>query len=67
MQVTSPAIAAVVQPVKQMAIQAMEILFRRIDGEEGPPAARFEKCQVLMRESVGSPGRGPHSGGGNRQ
>ena len=55
MQVTWPSIAAVVQPVKQMAIQAMDMLFRRIDGEEGPPAALLERCQVLMRESVGPP------------
>jgi LacI family transcriptional regulator, galactose operon repressor len=67
MQVTWPAIAAVVQPVRQMAVQAMDMLFRRIDGEEGPPAARFERCTVLMRESVGSPSSGPHSGGANRQ
>jgi LacI family transcriptional regulator len=67
MQVTWPAIAAVVQPVKQMAVQAMDILFRRIEGEAGPPAALLEKCTVLMRESVGSPSSGPHPGGGNRQ
>jgi LacI family transcriptional regulator len=60
MQVTWPSIAAVVQPVKQMAIQAMDVLFRRIDGEEGPPTALLERCQVLMRESVGSPSSGPH-------
>ena len=67
MQVTWPAIAAVVQPVRQIAMQAMDMLFRRIDGEEGPPRARLEPCKVLMRESVGSPSSGPHSGGGNRQ
>jgi LacI family transcriptional regulator, galactose operon repressor len=53
--------------VTRMATEAMDILFRRIDGEDGPPVARLEKCTVLMRESVGSPGNGPHSGGGNRQ
>ncbi len=67
MQVTWPAIAAVVQPVRQIAVQAMDVLFRRIEGEDGPPKARLEPCKVLMRESVGSPGNGPHSGGGNRQ
>ena len=67
MQVTWPAIAAVVQPVHQIAGHAMEALFARIEGEEGPPTARLEPCKVLMRESVGSPGSGPHSGGGNRQ
>lgn len=67
MQVTWPAIAAVVQPVQQIAIEAMNLLFRRIEGEEGQPTARLEPCQVLMRESVGSPGNGPHSGGGDRQ
>ncbi|MCA1408098.1 LacI family DNA-binding transcriptional regulator [Ensifer sp. IC3342] len=67
MQVTWPAIAAVVQPVRQIAIQAMDALFRRIEGEGGPPIARLEPCKVLMRESVGSPGSGPHSGGGKRQ
>lgn len=67
MQVTWPSIAAVVQPVRQMAIQAMDVLFRRIDGEEGPPTALLEKCKVLMRESVGPPSSGPHSGGGSRQ
>jgi LacI family transcriptional regulator len=67
MQVTWPSIAAVVQPVEQIATEAMDILFRRIDGEEGPPTARLEKCKVLMRESVGSPGSGPHPGGGIRQ
>jgi LacI family transcriptional regulator len=55
MQATWPAIAAVVQPVRQMAVQAMDMLFRRIDGGEGPPLARLEPCKVLMRESVGSP------------
>lgn len=67
MQVTWPAIAAVVQPVRQIAVHAMDVLFARIEGEEGPPKARLEPCQVLMRESVGSPGNGPLSGGGNRQ
>lgn len=67
MQVTWPAIAAVVQPVRQIASEAMNLLFRRIDGAVGPPTARLEPCQVLMRESVGSPGSGPHSGGGDRQ
>ena len=67
MQVTWPAIAAVVQPVRQIATEAMDVLFRRIEGEGGPPMARLEPCKVLMRESVGSPGSGPHSGGGNRQ
>ena len=67
MQVTWPAIAAVVQPVRQIAVHAMDVLFRRIEGEEGPPTARLEPCKVLMRESVGSPGNGPHSGGGDRQ
>jgi LacI family transcriptional regulator len=61
MQVTWPAIAAVVQPVRQIAGHAMEALFARIEGGEGPPRARLEPCQVLMRESVGSPGNGPHS------
>lgn len=67
MQVTWPAIAAVVQPVRQIAIQAMDVLFRRIEGEAGPIRARLEPCRVLMRESVGSPGGGSHSGGGSRQ
>ncbi len=67
MQVTWPAIAAVVQPVRQIAIQAMDVLFRRIEGDQGPVKARLEPCKLLMRESVGSPGGGPHSGGGNRQ
>ncbi|MGX7873865.1 LacI family DNA-binding transcriptional regulator [Mesorhizobium sp. ORM6] len=62
MQVTWPAIAAVVQPVRQIAGHAMDALFARIEGGEGPPTARLEPCQVLMRESVGSPGSGPHSG-----
>lgn len=67
MQVTWPAIAAVVQPVRKIAAEAMELLFRRIEGEGGPPTARLEPCKVLMRESVGSPGDGPHAGGGDRQ
>ncbi|TJW74995.1 MAG: LacI family transcriptional regulator, partial [Mesorhizobium sp.] len=67
MQVTWPAIAAVVQPVREIAGNAMEVLFRRIEGEDGPPRARLEPCKVLMRESVGSPGSVPHSGGGDRQ
>ncbi|CDX17734.1 Transcriptional regulator, LacI family [Mesorhizobium sp. ORS 3324] len=67
MQVTWPAIAAVVQPVRAIASNAMEVLFRRIEGEGGPPTARLEPCKVLMRESVGSPGNVPHSGGGDRQ
>lgn len=67
MQVTWPAIAAVVQPVRQIAIQAMDLLFRRIEGESAPPRARLEACKLLMRESVGSPGGGAHSGGENRQ
>lgn len=61
MQATWPAIAAVVQPVRQIAIQAMDVLFRRIEGEEGPVRARLEPCRVLMRESVGPPATGPRS------
>lgn len=62
MQVTWPAIATVVQPVRQIAIHAMSALFRRIDGEDGQPRARLEPCKVLMRESVGVPGGGSHLG-----
>ncbi|WP_246249005.1 LacI family DNA-binding transcriptional regulator [Chelativorans alearense] len=67
MSVTWPTIAAVVQPVGQIAAQAMDMLFRRIDGESGPPTARLERCQLLVRESVGAPSSGPHSGGGTGQ
>jgi len=59
MQATWPTIAAVVQPVRRIAAEAMEMLFRRIEGDSGPPRARLEACRVLVRESVGSPG-GPH-------
>ncbi len=62
MQATWPSIAAVVQPVERIAAQAMDRLFRRIDGDDGPPVARFEKCRFLVRESVGTPGSGPHLG-----
>jgi len=65
MQVTWPAIAAVVQPVRQIAIHAMDVLFRRIDGEQGPVRAMLEPCRVLMRESVGSPAGGPQFAGGS--
>jgi LacI family transcriptional regulator len=67
MQVTWPAIAAVVQPVRQIAIQAMDVLFRRIEGEEGPPTAQLERCKFLVRESVGPPSNGPHFGGEARK
>lgn len=67
MQVTWPTIAAVVQPVRQIAKRAMNMLFRRIEGGEGPSEARLEPCKLLMRESVGAPGGGPHSGGGARR
>lgn len=67
MQVTFPAIAAVVQPVRRIATQAMDLLFRRIEGEEGPSRALLEPCKVLMRESVGSPGGGARPGGGDGQ
>jgi LacI family transcriptional regulator len=67
MQVTWPAIAAVVQPVRQIAIEAMDVLFRRIEGDQGPARARLEPCKFLMRESVGLPGSGPRSGGGDRR
>lgn len=56
MQATWPAIAAVVQPVRRIAVEAMDMLFRRIDGDTGPPRARLEACRVLVRESVGIPG-----------
>lgn len=55
MQVMHPPIAAVVQPVKQIARRAMELLFRRIEGHVGPGTAVLEECRVLMRSSVGSP------------
>ena len=66
MQVTWPTIAAVVQPVREIATRAMEMLFRRIEGEEGPAEAKLEPCRVLMRESVGAPGGGPRAGGAGR-
>ncbi|WP_080920808.1 LacI family DNA-binding transcriptional regulator [Manganibacter manganicus] len=56
MQVTFPAIAAVVQPVRRIAMQAMDLLFRRIEGDDGPPRMLLEPCKVLMRESVSPPG-----------
>jgi LacI family transcriptional regulator len=65
MQVTWPAIAAVVQPVRQIAMRAMDVLFRRIEGEGGPVKARLEPCKVLMRESVGSPASESYCGGGD--
>lgn len=60
MQVMHPPMAAVVQPVREIASNAMELLFRRVEGEAGPPVARWETCEVLMRGSVGSPSSGPH-------
>ncbi|TCL68102.1 LacI family DNA-binding transcriptional regulator [Rhizobium sp. BK251] len=53
MQVTYPSIAAVVQPIDKMAEQAVDMLFRRIDGLEEPAKAHLEPCKVVMRESVG--------------
>src|SRR5690606_18790556 len=41
MQATWPTIAAVVQPVRRIAAEAMEMLFRRIEGDSGPPRARL--------------------------
>lgn len=67
MQVTWPPIAAVVQPIRQIASQAMALLFRRIEGGEGAPEARLEPCRLLMRESVSPPGGGLRLGGGDRQ
>lgn len=67
MQVTWPAIAAVVQPVRQIATGAMDVLFGRIEGGHGPAQARLEPCKFLMRESVGLPSSGTHSGGGDRR
>lgn len=64
MQVTWPAIAAVVQPVRAIAAQAMEVLFERISGKEGRPVARLEPCTFLVRESVGQPSSGARKGGG---
>jgi LacI family transcriptional regulator len=64
MQVTWPAIAAVVQPVRAIAKQAIEVLFDRIAGREGPPLARLETCTFLARESVGQPSNGARKGGG---
>ncbi|TPM28219.1 LacI family DNA-binding transcriptional regulator [Mesorhizobium sp. B2-3-4] len=55
MQVTWPAIAAVVQPVNRIAEHAMAALFARIEGAQGPPAARLQPCRLLMRDSVGPP------------
>jgi len=63
MQVTYPAIAAVVQPVPEIARQAINMLFRRLEGNEEPPQAVLEPCQVFMRDSVGSPSGGPHAAG----
>lgn len=62
MQVTWPSIAAIVQPVRAMAEQAMAILFDRIEGAKGRPVARLEPCFVNMRESVGPPRSGSRPG-----
>ena len=62
MQVTWPAIAAVVQPVRQIAGHAMDALFARIEGGDGPPRARLEPCRVLMRYSLARQGHRPHAG-----
>jgi LacI family transcriptional regulator len=67
MQVTWPTIAAVVQPTERIAVAAMDVLFRRIEGDESAPQARLETCEFQVRESVGTPIPGPHRGEEQRQ
>lgn len=55
MQATYPSISAVIQPVEQIAAEAIEKLFERIEGFEGPARSHFEPCTVMIRESVGPP------------
>lgn len=64
MQVTWPSIAAVVQPVEAIAANAMDMLFERIEGREGEPSARLQRCKILLRESVGASRLGQPAGGG---
>lgn len=66
MQVTWPSIAAVVQPVEAIAGNAMEMLFERIDGRDGHPTARLQRCEILLRESVGASRSGQPAGGGEQ-
>jgi len=63
MQATWPSVAAVVQPVEDIARQAMDMLFERIEGREGRPRAALQRCTILLRESVGPAGAAPHTGG----
>ena len=62
MQATWPAIAAVVQPVARIAEHAIDSLFGRFEGFDGPPRALLEPCEFLVRDSVGPPSGRPHPG-----
>lgn len=55
MQVMHPPVACVAQPVAAIARRALERLFGRIEGLDGPALARLEECTVRMRGSIAPP------------
>lgn len=53
MQVTYPAVSAVVQPVERLADSAFAQLIARLNGSKDPAFSHLENCELVIRESVG--------------
>lgn len=53
-----PPVAAIVQPVEEIAHAAWQRLLRRIEGEEGPADVTRVPCRIAERASLATPGGG---------
>jgi LacI family transcriptional regulator len=52
MQVTWPTISTVVQPIDAIARRAVDLLLRRIAGDDGPTKPYREACTLALRGSI---------------
>lgn len=56
-----PPLTAVAQPISAIACEALEVLVRRIDGDDGPPHRSVHPLTLVERGSSGPPPRAPRS------
>jgi DNA-binding LacI/PurR family transcriptional regulator len=52
MQVTYPAVSAVVQPIDEIAVSAFARLMNRLEGMGGAQVSHLESCQISWRDSA---------------
>jgi LacI family transcriptional regulator len=53
-ELLDPPLTVIAQPIRAMAVRAVELLFQRLDGAEAPPAREIFPLELIVRSSCGT-------------